>query len=77
MYLPGEGIGYHRDDPLLGDPVSISGSQLDTTMFSKTPPTGTLSASASLPPLSWSSRGPHAMSGTTGYPDGGKTKCLG
>ena len=37
MYLPGEGIGYHRDDPLLGDPVSIFGSQSDTTMFSKKP----------------------------------------
>ena len=27
MYLPGEGIGYHRNDPLLGDPVSIFASQ--------------------------------------------------
>ena len=37
MYLPGEGIGYHRDDPLLGDLVSIFGSQSDTTMFFKNP----------------------------------------
>ena len=37
MYLPGEGISYHRDDPLLGDQVSIFGSQLDTTMFFKNP----------------------------------------
>ena len=37
MYLPGEGIGYHRDDPLLGDPVSIFGSQSDTTMFFENP----------------------------------------
>ena len=37
MYLPGEGIGYHRDDPLLGDPVSIFGSQSDTTMIFKNP----------------------------------------
>ena len=35
MYLPGEGIGYHRDDPLLGDPVYFFGSQSDTTMFFK------------------------------------------
>ena len=35
MYLPGEGIGYHRDDPLLGDPVSIFGFQSDTTFFFK------------------------------------------
>ena len=27
VYLPGEGIGYHRDDSLLGHPVSIFGSQ--------------------------------------------------
>ena len=40
MYLPGEGIGYHRDDPLLGDPVSIFGSQSDTTMFFKNPSNG-------------------------------------
>ena len=40
MYLPGEGIGYHRDDPLLGDPVSIFGSQSDTTMFLKNPSNG-------------------------------------
>ena len=37
MYLRGEGIGYHRDGPLLGDPVSIFGSQSDTTMFFKNP----------------------------------------
>ena len=37
MYLPGEGIGYHRDDPLLGDLVSIFRSQSDTTMFFKNP----------------------------------------
>ena len=37
MYLPGEGIGYHREDPLLGDLVSIFGSQSDTTMFFKNP----------------------------------------
>ena len=66
MYLPGEGIGYHKDNPLLGDPVSIFGSQSDTTIFLKTPPTGTRFASASLPALSLSSRGPHATSGTTG-----------
>ena len=40
MYLPGEGIGYHKDDPLLGDPVSIFGSQSDTTMFFKNPSNG-------------------------------------
>ena len=40
MYLPGEGIGYHRDDPLLGDPVSLFGSQSDTTMFFKNPSNG-------------------------------------
>ena len=40
MYLPGEGIGYHRDDPLLLDAVSISGSQSDTTMFFKNPSNG-------------------------------------
>ena len=40
MYLPGEGIGYHRDDPLLGDPVSIFGSQSDSTMFFKNPSDG-------------------------------------
>ena len=40
MYLPGEGIGYHRDDPLLGNPVSIFGSQSDTTMFFKNPSNG-------------------------------------
>ena len=40
MYLPGEGIGYHRDDPLLGDPVSILVSQSDTTMFFKNPSNG-------------------------------------
>ena len=40
MYLPGEGIGYHKDDPLLGDPVSIFGSQSDTTIFSKNPSNG-------------------------------------
>ena len=40
MYLPGEGIGYHGDDPLLGDPVSIFGSQSDTTMFFKNPSNG-------------------------------------
>ena len=40
MYLPGEGIGYHRDDPLLGNPVSIFGSQSDTTMFFKKPSNG-------------------------------------
>ena len=40
MYLPGEGIGYHRDDPLLGDPVSIFGSQSDTTMFFQNPSNG-------------------------------------
>ena len=40
MYLPGEGIGYRRDDPLLGDPVSIFGSQSDTTMFFKNPSNG-------------------------------------
>ena len=40
MYLPGEGIGYHRDDPLLGDPVSIFGFQSDTTMFFKSPSNG-------------------------------------
>ena len=40
MYLPGEGIGYHKDDPLLGDPESIFGSQSDTTMFFKTPSNG-------------------------------------
>ena len=40
MYLPEEGIGYHRDDPLLGDPVSIFGSQSDTTMFFKNPSNG-------------------------------------
>ena len=40
MYLPGEGIGYDRDDPLLGDPVSIFGSQSDTTMFFKNPSNG-------------------------------------
>ena len=40
MYLPGEGIGYHRDDPLLGDPRSIFGSQSDTTMFFKSPSNG-------------------------------------
>ena len=40
MYLPGEGIGYHRDDPLLGDPVSIFGSQWDTTMFFENPSNG-------------------------------------
>ena len=40
MYLPGEGIGYHRDDPLLGDPVSIFGSQSDTTTFFKNPSNG-------------------------------------
>ena len=37
MYLPGEGIGCHREDPLLGDPLSIFGSQSDTTMFFKNP----------------------------------------
>ena len=40
MYLQGEGIGYHRDDPLLGNPVSIFGSQSDTTMFFKNPSNG-------------------------------------
>ena len=35
MYLPGEGIGYHKYDPLLGDPVSIFGPQRDNTMFFK------------------------------------------
>ena len=40
MYPPGEGIGYHRDDLLLGDPVSIFGSQSDTTMFFKNHPSG-------------------------------------
>ena len=40
MYLPREGIGYHRDAPLLGDPVSIFGSQSDTTMFFKNPSNG-------------------------------------
>ena len=40
MYLLGEGIGYHRDDPLLGDPVSIFGSQSDTTIFFKNPSNG-------------------------------------
>ena len=40
MDLPGEGIGYHRDDALLGDPVSIFGSQSDTTMFFKNPSNG-------------------------------------
>ena len=37
MYRPGQGIGYHRDDPLLGDRVSIFFSQSDTTMFFKNP----------------------------------------
>ena len=40
MYLPGEGIGYHRDDPLLGNPVSIVGSQSDTIMFFENPSNG-------------------------------------
>ena len=40
MYLPGEGIGYHRDNPLLGDPVFIFGSQSDTTMFFENPSNG-------------------------------------
>ena len=40
MYLPGEGIGYHREDPLLGDPLSIFGSQSDTTIFFKNPSNG-------------------------------------
>ena len=40
MYLPGEGIGYHKDDPLLGDPVSIFGSQSDTTRFFQNPSNG-------------------------------------
>ena len=40
MYLLGGGIGYNRDDPLLGDPVSIFGSQLDTTMFLENPSNG-------------------------------------
>ena len=40
MYLPGEDIGYHRDDPLLGDPVSIFASQSDTTMLLKNPSNG-------------------------------------
>ena len=40
MYLPGEGIGYHKDDPLLGDPVSIFGCQWDTTIFLKNPSNG-------------------------------------
>ena len=40
MYLPGGGIGYLKDDPLLGDPVSIFGSQSDTTMFFGTPSNG-------------------------------------
>ena len=37
MYLPGEGIGYHKDDPVLGDTVSIFGFQFDTTMFFNNP----------------------------------------
>ena len=40
MYFPGEGIGYHKDDPLLGDPVSFFGSQSDNTLFSKNPSNG-------------------------------------
>ena len=40
MYLPGEGIGYHRDDLLLGDPVSIFDSLSSTTMFFKNPSNG-------------------------------------
>ena len=40
MYLPGEGMGYHRNDPLLGDPVSIFGSQSEATMFLKNPSNG-------------------------------------
>ena len=77
MYLPGEGIGYHRDDRLLGDPVSIFGSQSDTTTFFENTPNGDSFRirlfSRSLLVLA----GAAATSGTTGYPDGGKTKCLG
>ena len=40
IHLCGEGIGYHKDDPLLGDPVSIFCSQSDTTMFFKNPSNG-------------------------------------
>ena len=40
MYLPGDGIGYHKDDPLGGDPVSIFGSQSNSTMFFENPANG-------------------------------------
>ena len=40
MYVLGKGIGYHKDDPLLGDPVSIFCSQSDTTWFFKYPHSG-------------------------------------
>ena len=78
MYLPGEGIGYHRDDPLLGDPVSIFGSQSDTTMFFKNPSNGDSFRirlfARSLLVLTGAAR--HEVN-PGGPPDGGKTKCLG
>ena len=74
MYLPGEGIGYHRDDPLLGNPVSIFGSQSDTTMFFKNPANRD---SVCSPARSLSSLEPHATTGTMGYPGEKRTRFLG
>ena len=77
MYLPKKASATTGMTPCWATRCPFSTPSRTPQCSSKTPPTWTRFASACLPALSLSSRAPHAMIGTTVYPDGGKTRCLG